>query len=426
MKTRIGASLFFLLFISFQAQAQFDKYFLDKTMRFDFYHGGTATEENYYFDELKEEPYWAGSKKFLIDRTGYGNQLFKIIDKASGKEIYSRGYCTLFNEWQSTEEAAHIRKAMPESVIFPYPKNAVGIEIYSRNSKGIFEKKYQQDIDPKSYFIRPFRPHFETFEVAYSGTQEHRVDLVLIPEGYSATEKDKFTADCERFANEFFHYSPYRENRNRFNIRAVWAPSEESGVSIPGEHIWRNTATKAQFYTFDSERYQMLEDFQRLRDIAAHVPYEYIYVLSNTQKYGGGGIFNFYGISAAHHPSSTGQIYVHEFGHLFLGLGDEYVGTDPYNPLYPSDVEPWEANLTTLVDLESKEWKKMISPNTPIPTPDKAENQGKVGVYEGGGYSAKGVYRPYPTCLMKEFHKTDEFCPVCTRAIQQYIDLLCQ
>lgn len=406
-------------------QAQFEKYFLEKTLRFDYYHCGDAHEETYYFDELKEEPYWAGSRKSLIDSTGYGNQLFKIIDLNSGREIYSRSFCTLFNEWQITEEAQKIRKAMPESIVFPFPKNPVRLELYARNRKGVFEKKLEQDIVPTSPFIRQFTPQYETVEIAYNGRPENRVDLVLVPEGYTAAEKDKFILACHHFAKELFSYSPYQENSSRFNIRAVWAPSRESGVTLPGEHVWRNTVAKAQFYTFDSERYQMIEDFQGLRDIAAHVPYDYIYVLSNTQKYGGGGIYNFYGISAAHHPTSTGKIYVHEFGHLLLGLADEYTGDASYNDMYRPEVEPWEENLTTLTDFEKKDWKKMIGASTPVPTPATEKYNGSIGVYEGGGYVTKGVYRPYQTCLMKEF-STDQFCPVCRHAIQKHIDFLCQ
>ncbi len=428
MKT-YQAILFFLALLwsgGIFAQEQFSKYFLDKTMRFDYYHSGNNLSEEYFFDELKEEPYWAGSKISLLDNTGLGNQMFKIIDKASGKEIYSRSFNTLFNEWQTTPEARIIHKAMPESVVFPFPKSEVKLEIYARNRKGVFEKKFEQDINPDSYFIRKFTPQYETTEIAYTGNPATRVDIVLIPEGYTQNEKGKFMDACKVFAEEFFSYSPYQENSARFNIRCVWAPSMESGVTIPGEHIWKNTAAKARFYTFDSERYQMIEDFQGLRDIAAHVPYDYIYVLSNTQKYGGGGIYNFYGISAAHHPSRTGKIYVHEFGHVLLGLADEYCGNVSYNDMYPLDVEPWEPNITTLTDFNHKEWKKMLDPRTPVPTPLNPKDNQKLGVYEGGGYVTKGVYRPWPNCLMNNLHNTDEFCPVCKTAIQKHIDFLCQ
>lgn len=424
MKTTLLIPLL-LLAIQTLGQETFRQYFEPRTLRYDYYHCGDYQTEEYFFDELKAEPYWGGSQTTLIDDTGYGMQMFKIFDKASGKEIYSRTFNTLFNEWQSTEEAQHVRKAMPESVIFPYPKNPVRIEIYSRNRKGVFEKKHTQDIAPASYAIRQFAPQYETFEVAYNGNPDHRIDLVLIPEGYAANEKGKFEEACRTFMKEFFRFSPYKELAARFNVRAVWASSKESGVTIPGEHVWRNTVAGARFYTFDSERYQMIEDFQGLRDIAAHVPYEYIYVLSNTQKYGGGGIYNFYGISAAHHPSSTGKLYVHEFGHVFLGLGDEYIGTVSYSEMYPLNVEPWEENLTTLKALDKKEWKKLIKPTTPIPTPATEEYRNEVGVFEGGGYAQKGIYRPFQTCLMKEF-SADFFCPVCTRAIEKRVEWLCR
>lgn len=225
-------------------------------MRFDFYHCGNQESENYFFDELIEEPYWAGSKTSLIDDSGYGNQMFKIWDAASGELLYSRSYCTLFNEWQTTPEAMETSKCMPESVVFPFPKKDVKLELYARNKKGKFEKKFEYDIRVNSYFIRKFIPKYETFEVRYNGNPEHRVDIVLLPEGYSANEKEKFMEACNTFAGEFFTYSPYKENASRFNIRAVWAPSEESGVTIPGEHIWRRTALKGAYYTFDSERYQ--------------------------------------------------------------------------------------------------------------------------------------------------------------------------
>ena len=335
---------FLLLFLgacpAVSAQVRFSDYFLEETMRFDYYHSGDSRSEEYFFDALKAEPYWAGSHVSLLDTTGYGNQFFRIVDRASEREIYSRGFCTLFNEWQSTAEADSVRRSYPESVVFPYPRRPCRIEIFGRNARGRFEKRFSQNIDPASCFVAQFSPRYEAFEVAYNGNPAHRVDIVLLPEGYGAGERAKFESACREFAREFFSYSPFREYASRFNIRAVWAPSADSGVTIPGERVWRNTACGASFYTFGSERYQMVDDFQRLRDIAAHVPYDYIYVLSNTQKYGGGGIFNFYGISAAHHPTRTGKIYVHEFGHLLLGLGDEYVGTTSYVDMYARDIEP--------------------------------------------------------------------------------------
>ena len=431
----------FVMGLPMASQVCFDDYFMEKTLRLDFYHAGDANSEYYYFDELIEEPYWAGNKNYLVDNREMGNQMFKVIDKASEKLIYSHGYSTLFSEWQTTPEAKTTSKAMPEGVVFPYPKKDVTVEIYSRsNSTGKFTKKFTYDVDVDSYFVRRPRQTLTTFDVHYMGSPANHVDIVLLAEGYTEAEKEQFVKACKGFADDFFSYAPYAENRHKFNIRAVWSPSKESGVSIPGEYVWKNTALGARYYTFDSERYQMIEDYQRVLDVAAHVPYEMIYVLTNSQKYGGGGIYNFYGISAADIPgSATRKTYSHEFGHLFVGLADEYVGGSEMDGIYQKGVEPWEPNITTLADFGKKEWKRMLG-DAPVPTPVEQtnwelnpqnpespdfdpKNPWELGAYEGGGYLAKGVYRPWPNCMMNWFHRIDVYCPVCVKAIRQTIDL---
>ncbi len=425
-----------------QGQVKFEDYFIEKTMRFDYYHAGDATSEHFYFDEIIEEPHWAGNKNYLVDERETGNHVFKVIDKASGKLIYSRGYSTLFNEWQATPEAKKANRAMPEGVTFPYPKNDVTIEFYTRdNNTGKLNKKYSYDIDVEDYFIREAKPDKETFDVHLSGKPTSQsVDIVLLAEGYTEAEKEKFVKACKGFADDFFSYEPYTQNKDKFNIRAVWTPSKESGVSIPGTDEWKNTAIKAHYYTFYSERYQMLEDYQVLLDIASNVPYEIIYVLTNSTKYGGGGIYNFYGLSAADIPgASTRKTYSHEFGHLFVGLGDEYVGGSNMDGIYVPGVEPWETNITTLSDgFEQKAWKELLG-DAKIPTPVKEtpwelnpqnpeakdfnpKKPWKLGVYEGGGYMQTGVYRPWPNCMMNWFHRIDVYCPVCQHEIQLMID----
>lgn len=423
------------------AQVKFEDYFMEKTMRFDYYHAGDARNEHFFVDEVIEEPYWAGNKNYLIEQRNVGNHLFRVTDKATGKVIYSRGYNSLFNEWQTTPEAQTTSKAMPEGVTFPFPKNDIVIEFYTReNATGKLNKKFSHEIDVESYFIRKARPTLTTFDVFYTGNPAQRVDIVVIPDGYTEAEKPQFIEAAKTFAQNILGYSPYKENAGKFNIRAVWAPSQESGISIPGEHLWRNTALGAHYYTFDSERYQMLEDYQKLLDVAGHVPYEMIYILTNSQKYGGGGIYNFYGISAANIPgASTRKTYSHEFGHLFVGLADEYVGGSNMSDLYFPHVEPWEANITTLTDLKAKPWAEMLengpdgtkiekdtwnfNPQNPASENYDAEHPWKVGIYEGGGYLEKGVYRPWPNCMMNWFHRIDVYCPVCSQAIQETIDL---
>jgi hypothetical protein len=442
MKTLRLTTLLLILSIFQQnliSQISFEKYFTEKTMRFDFYHAGDANNEYIYFDEIIEEPYWSGNKKFLVDTREMGNMRFDVRDKHSGKLIYSRGYSTLFSEWQTTPEAKKVNKAMPEGVVFPFPKNDAIIEFHSRsNSTGKFTKIFTYDIDIDSYFIRKFTPSLNVTDIYCPGKPEKCVDIVLISEGYTEEEKEKFMDACNGFTKDLLSYEPYTQNKKKFNIRAVWAPSKDSGVSVPGHHAWKNTALKAHYYTFDSERYQMIEDYQTILDVAANAPYEIIYILTNSTKYGGGGIYNFYGISAADIPGeSTRKTYSHEFGHLFVGLADEYVGGTNTDGLYVQGVEPWEQNITTLADFESKEWKKMLG-DAPVPTPVKdwelnpknprakkfdSKKPWKLGVYEGGGYLERGVYRPWPNCMMNWFFTIDVYCPVCVREIQKTIDL---
>ncbi|MCF0203329.1 MAG: peptidase M64, partial [Bacteroidaceae bacterium] len=293
MSLRFLALSLFLSFSTLNILADnFSDWFYNKTMRFDYYHAGSATTEAIYFDEIIEEPYFAGSKASLIDDFGYGNYRLRIVDKASGKLIYQRGYDNLMKEWRTTTEAKTISKAMPESVVFPYPRKAVTLYIDVRNKQNEFKQLYSHDIDPESYIIRKSTPSLQTLDIAYQGSSEHCVDIVLIPEGYTTIEKAQFEKDCQNFVESLFSYAPYGDKRNKYNVRAVWAPSEQSGVSKPGEHEWKNTVCKVRYYTFYSERYQMTEDMQALRDIAANVPYDYIYIISNSQKYGGGAIYN--------------------------------------------------------------------------------------------------------------------------------------
>jgi hypothetical protein len=303
----------------------------------------------------------------------------------------------------------------------PFPKNDVRIELYSRNFMGVYEKKFEYKIAVKDYFISPERQMvFPVYDALISGDPAKKVDIVILPEGYTAAEMDRFKADCDKFTAGLFTVKPYSQNRDKFNIRAVLAPSVESGTDIPGDKVWKNTIMNSSFYTFNSERYLMTYDNKSVRNLAANAPYDQIYILVNTTKYGGGAIYNLYSMSVNSNASSA-KIFVHEFGHGFAALADEYDdGSTSFNDMYPLNLEPWEPNITTLVKFESK-WKGMLPSNTPVPTPVTNTSNIKLGVYEGGGYVNKGVYRPSPDCLMRTF-SGNEFCPVCSAAIQKMLD----
>jgi hypothetical protein len=413
--------LLLLLVTATYAQINFNDYFHKKTLRIDYIHIGDKFSDDYVLDELREEPYWGGSQKKLLDIFDFGKYKVEVRDSNSSTLIYSRCYSTLFSEWQTTEEAKQLKKGFTESVVVPFPKKKVIISFYSRNKQNIFEKKFEFTVNPKDYFIsKERRKEFKNFQVHNSGDPSIKVDIVIIPEGYTVTEMDSFKNDCKKFANYLFNASPYKENKDRFNIWGIEAPSEESGTDIPGDLIWKKTLLNSSFYTFDVERYLMVNDYKVVRDAAANAPYDQIYILVNTKKYGGGSIYNFYNV-AVNRNQYEEYVFVHEFGHGFAFLADEYYDSETaYQDFYPINLEPLERNLTTLVNFESK-WKNLIDKDIPTPTPNSLEYQSKIGLFEGGGYVAKGVYRPSYDCSMKSI-SVDNFCAVCKETILKMIE----
>ncbi|MBI3122826.1 MAG: peptidase M64 [Ignavibacteriales bacterium] len=415
--------LLLLLVIScsaISAQINFDDYFVDKTMRLDFFHTGDKTSETISFDKLIEEGIWSGSKKNLLDKLQFGHYMLKVLNPTDKQEIYSRGFSTLYQEWQTTEESKTTIRSMQGSVCFPFPKSKVLVELYRRDKKNVFQKLFEKEVDPSSYFIikEKIKP-FTSFKVHNSGESSNKLDIVFIPEGYNKDEMTKFKDDCTRFAGYLFDYSPFKENKSKINIWGVEAPSAESETDIPGKGIWKQTILNSRFYTFDSERYLMTSDYHTVKDVAANAPYDQIFILVNTPKYGGGAIYNFYSMTSAYDKRAN-QIFVHEFAHGLAGLADEYGNDNTYQDMYPTDVEPWEPNLTTMVNFENK-WKHLIEAGTPIPTPSEEMYKNKIGVFEGGGYVAKGVYRPTFNSIMNSF-SSNEFNLVCKEALEKVIN----
>ena len=421
---RIISKLSLLLIItaslSFNLKAQYDLYFTDQQLRIDYYIFGNADTCYYALDKYVMEPVWGGARKHLVDSLGYGDYLVEVLLHDSDIIIYSRGYCNLFGEWQSTSEAQQVTKGFNESVIIPYPKEVVDVVFYMRNYDGVFIEKMRLNVNPNDYFIQNApENHYSVFNVYGDYAPEKAVDIVILPDGYSEDEMGKFVNDCNFFKECLFSYEPYNTYKDRFNIRAIMAPSKDSGISVPADDVWKNTAVGCSFYTFDSERYCMSTNNQAIRNLAGMVPYDQIYILANTSKYGGGGIYNFYCVSSTD-DSFSSDVIIHEFGHGFAGLGDEYYDSSTsYEEFYNLSIEPWEPNLTTLVDFDRK-WKDMLKKKTPVPTPEEEKYVDEVGVFEGGGYEPKGMYRPKMDCLMKTF-KGDTFCEVCQKAIEKMI-----
>ncbi len=415
-------SVLALLFLSLvmSAQVVFDEHFTDRTMRFDFMLAGNSTTTRVYPVSIREEPFWGGSLTNLTDTFGYGNFRYEVYDAASEKLIYSRGFCTLYQEWQSTAEAKKIERSFHEVATFPFPKNKVNFVLSIRGRDGLFTRLYETAIDPASYFITREKPDASLATRVYgSGDPHASLDIAFIAEGYTRGEMEKFRADVKRLADILFREVPFDKYKDRINIWAVEAASQESGTDVPGEGIYVNTALNSSYYTFDVDRYLTTQDIGKVNDYAAAAPHDQIVVLINSPRYGGGGVYNYYSAVTSDHQF-TPQVFTHEFGHGFAGLADEYYSSEvAYEDFYPLDVEPWEPNITTRVNFDAK-WKNLIVRSVPIPTPNEKRYIGVTGLFEGGGYSAKGIYRPSYDCRMKS-NQAESFCEVCQNAIEAMI-----
>ncbi|MDR2065274.1 MAG: IgA Peptidase M64 [Prevotellaceae bacterium] len=424
MKKRIFIlTVFCLAVLKSSCQTNFDKYFENKSMRIDFALVGNCEHQTAALQQIREEPVWGGPVHNLIDKFNYGGYYVNVYDKAGGNIIYSRGFNTLFEEWRTTEQAKTETQSWTNSISFPYPKQKITVDILGRNKNDMqFYSLLKIDIDPNSIFINRDRlKNNKITEIQYNGSISDKVDMVFIGEGYTANEQKKFLNDVSRFTESLFKTPPYNAYRNKFNVWAVELISEESGMDISGKGIFKQTALNSGFYTFGIERYLTAQDMKPIRDAVWNVPCDAVFILVNTDMYGGGGMYNLYAMGTADNER-TAVVFVHEFGHSFAGLADEYFTSEvAYDDrFYNLKLEPWEPNITTLTDFDSK-WKDLLPSDTPIPTTDSRENADKLGVFEGGGYLAKGIYRPKVHCMMRDYAP---FCPVCTRAIKMMIDFL--
>jgi hypothetical protein len=403
------------------AQDDFDSWFERKSLRIDFALSGNQARQSAALEQLREEPVWAGPVKNRTDPFEYGGYYIKVY--TSGRQlIYSRGFNTLFEEWRTTDEAAVQTQSWTNSISIPFPRQTVRIELLARDRlTNRFAPLLEWEVDPQSITIdRSPLKSLKTVDIRRKGDPDGKVDLVFLSEGYTEDQMDKFDADARRFADVLFRTPPFDRREDDFNVRAVHLPSEESGADLPSEGIYRHTALNAGFYTFGVDRYLTTRDMRSVRDAVWNVPCDAIFILVNSGIYGGGGMYNFYAIGSADHEHTL-RVFVHELGHSFGGLADEYFQSAvAYSDFYNLDVEPWEPNITTLVDFDGK-WKDLLPDGTPVPTLPEAPFADRVGVFEGGGYLAKGIYRPMNHCTMRDM---TGFCPVCQRAILKMIDFI--
>ena len=417
--------LFALMPFLTEAQVDFKKYFDSQTLRIDFTLAGTDSTTEFFLEQMKQEGQWPGSHIHLIDERNYGNFRVQAFDTKSEELIFSKGFNSLFQEWQTTAEAKNVKRSFYQVVRMPFPKNKMRFIVERRTREGNFEQLFKYEIDPTDYFIlKEKAPDFEVDTILENGMSANKVDLVFLPEGYTRDEMDKFKSDIKRLTDYLFTIPPYDKHQTDFNFYAVLVPSAESGTDIPGQGIYKSTAFSSNFYTFDSERYLTSKDLKSIHDAAAGASYDQVFVLVNSEKYGGGGFYNYLNLTSVDNDRSP-QVFVHEFGHGFAGLADEYYSSQvSYEEFYNLKVEPWEPNITTLVDFDSK-WKAMLDSLTPQPTPRIDKYRNVLGVFEGGGYMNKGIYSPMMDCRMKT-NEAFGFCPVCSKAIEETIRLYCE
>ena len=412
-----------LFMLSPMVKAQeFDTFFEDRTLRTDYTFAGNNKEQSIYVNELSQFSGWAGRRHHLSELPLEGNGSITMTDKASGKVIYRTSFSTLFQEWQGQEEATRINKSFENTFLLPFPKRTTDITVCLRDYHHQIIAELTHTVNPKDILIRTLSTsNVPTKYIHRAGNSEQCIDVVIVAEGYTTNEMDLFYKDAEKACQSILNHAPFNQLQDRFNFLAVASPSTDSGVSVPRKNLWKRTALSSNFDTFYSERYLTTEHVRDLHNVLAGIPYEHIIILANTDVYGGGGIYNFYTLTTAHHTMFE-PVVVHEFGHSFGGLGDEYFYDDQYTNMYPADTEPWEPNITTLKDFASK-WKDMLPKETPIPTPPVTDPQKlytQIGVYEGGGYCSKGVYRPATECRMK-INEAPAFCPVCQRSLERTI-----
>lgn len=453
---------------SAEAAANFDEHFIDKTMRVDYFHSGGRGTEIVALDRVVSDGPWAGSRTRLVDDLNLGKYLFEVLDRRTNRVIYSRGFASIYGEWETTPESREVHRTFHESLRFPWPRRPVQVVLKVRDAENSFHEIWSTVVDPDSRFVNPADrpPAGEVWSLFTSGPPAEKVDLLILGEGYTEDERGKFRADATRLTEALFEEEPFRGRRDDFNVWGIDLPSAASGISRPRAGQFRRTPLSAEYNVFDSERYLLTYDNRALRDAASAAPYEFIEILVNEEQYGGGGIFNFQATAAA----GTGfaeYVFIHEFGHHFAGLADEYYTSDvAYETGASYHPEPWEPNVTALHDPGDLKWGDLVAPDTPLPTPWDKEafeaastaaqrerrdlraagapetemdrlftaqmerettllasmpHAGKVGAFEGASYEPAGLYRPEIDCIMFTRNPVG-FCRVCRRAISRVID----
>lgn len=449
--------------------SHFHNWFTGATLRIDYYDTGTKGEEIISLDKVLLEGEWSGSRVNLVDTLNLGEYMARVYDRSTNTLLFAEGFSTMFQEWQTTDEAlAGVRRTLSASVRIPCPRRAFQLVIARRDKYMLFHEVFSTQVDPNSPTAidrSPRKPMYPVHELMHNGPSAEKVDLLILGDGYARADMAKFRSDAKHFNDVMFSTPPFSTHKSDFNVWTIEVESPQSGINIPDKNIWKGNTLGCAYKTFGSARYVLTGENKTLRDIAAAAPYDFILILVNDTRYGGGGIFRLYTTTYTKEETKGAEwqmdyVYVHEFGHSFAGLADEYyTSSTGYNDFYPAGVEPWEPNITALLDPTHVKWAQYLTPNVAIPTPwEKAKYdslealRGKldrlapdyyaksepyrkaesvilgnpsfarvVGAFEGAGYATRGLYRPSLDCRMFSLSLVG-FDPVCTAAIERMIE----
>lgn len=447
----------------------FDSRFTGRTLRFDYHHAGTAKEEHVAVDRWRVEGDWPGSRTRLVDDTEFGKYRFEVVDPATDALLYSRGFCSIYGEWETTGAASEAWRSFHESQRFPEPRTPVRVVLKKRGEDGAFHGFFSTEVDPSSRFVdrSAIASRGRVLPLFENGPPATKVDLLVLADGYASGDEAKFRSDAARLVQVLFDTEPFRSRKADFNVRGLFLPAAEAGISNPRQGVWRDAPFGCSFNAFDVDRYVLTYANERLREAAAQAPYDALIVLFQERKYGGGGIFNLWATVAADTEVAP-YVFVHEFGHAFAGLADEYYSSQvAYEQFHPRGVEPWEPNVTALLDPATLKWKDQVDLDTPLPTPwakdrydaidleyqaqrkellarnapEEASEAlmravktstgpllagdrfaGRVGAFEGAMYQGQGLFRPAVDCIMFTRNPAT-FCRVCARALDRMIGM---
>ena len=393
--------------VSAASASDFNNDFTDNTLRLDYQLSADTMSSHVSLTQLKRIDGWAGRRHSLTTAMPPSRATFTMTDAATGDTLYVATFSSLFLEWLDTDEAHTTPRSFESTVLAPMPRRAAIGHVTLLNGRLQPIAEMSHPIDPTDVLIRPVESQYPVQNIHIGGSADEAIDVVFLPEGYTAEQLPEFFEHCQEAVDAILSHEPFASLASSFNFRAVMAASQDSGVSVPRLGEWKRTAFGSHFSTFYSDRYLTSPQVYAINDVAASAPYEHIIILANTTEYGGGGILNDYTLTAAGHKLFR-PVVVHEFGHSFGGLADEYFyDGDVMEDTYPTDVEPLEPNVTTKCQFQGK-WENLVA-------------TGEASLVEGGAYSSKGVWRAAEDCRMRT-NTCPAFCPACRQALTRLIN----